>query len=324
MKENTVSPNRSSILASHLGWVCLVVLVGLLWLPEGKALWTTWNGDETLSHGPLIPLIAAALLFMRRGKIGLFTTSSLAGGFWLLISALCYVGSVWADVAFIRLLCLILMLAGVFLFLGGWKTLQAVAGALGLLIFMIPWPMTFVEHLAFPLQITSSSYAALLAGLCGVPVVRDGVYLSVVPDPTAKPIYSMIVAQRCSGLTSLTVLLTLAYIVAYFTPLKPVWRMLLVALVVPLTLFTNSLRLTIILLAGNYHSPAMASWVHDHETPVLIGLCSTALMGLRHAMLAWTQREPEKEGGTLVTIPSAHTELDTAVGRAGQLPSATQ
>ena len=317
MKENTVAPARSSTIVSYLGWACLTVLVGLLWLPEGKMLWITWHGDETLSHGPLIPVIAVALLYMRRAEFLRSNTSAVPGGVWLLTSAFFYVGSVWADVAFIRLLCLILMLAGIFLFLGGWKTLQAAAGAIGLLIFMIPWPMTVVEHLAFPLQITSSSYAGLLAGLCGVPVVRDGVYLMVVPNPNAKPIYSMMVAQACSGLTSLTVLLTLAYIIAYFTPLKLGWRFLMVAFVLPLTLFTNSLRLTIILLAGNYHSHAMASWVHDHETPVLIALCSMALMGVRHALLAWTQREPEKEGEALVTIPSAHTEHDVALSRVG-------
>jgi exosortase len=280
-------------------------------------LWITWHADETLSHGPLILVLAPVLLWMRRGEFHRSNASAISGGCWLLLSLSLYVAGVWADVAFFRLLCLIFMLAGVFLFLGGWKTLQAAAGALGLLIFMIPWPMTVIEHLAFPLQITSSSYAGLLAGLCGVPVVRDGVYLMVVPNPAAKPIYSMMVAQRCSGLTSLTVLLTLAYIIAYFTPLKLGWRALMVAVVLPLTLLTNSLRLTVILLAGNYHSPAMATWIHDHETPVLISLCSMALMWFRQTLITWTQRKPEMEGEALVTIPSADSERDVAIGSAG-------
>lgn len=317
MEDKMIERPSGSAFAARVGWLCFVILVGSLWLPELKMLWVTWHADETLSHGPVIPVFTAALLWMRRGEIRSSNASAIPGGCWLLISLMLYVGGVWADVAFLRLLCLIFMLAGVVLFLGGWASLQAAAGALGLLIFMIPWPMTVIEHLSFPLQITSSSYAGLLAGLCGVPVVRDGVYLMVVPDPAAKPIYAMMVAQRCSGLTSLTVLLMLAYIIAYYTPLKPGWRVLLVAVVLPLTLLTNALRLTVILLAGNYHSPGMAAWIHDHETPVLISLCSMALMGLRHALLTWTQREPEKEGDALVTIPTPASEHNAAVGPAG-------
>jgi len=320
MKEMTTLLRRLSTLSSPLGWIGGIVcalLVGLLWIPEFKMLWITWKGDETLSHGPLIPVIAVVLLWMRRDEIRRATTSAVPGGVCLALSVILYIGSVWADVAFIRLLCLIFMLASIFLFLGGWKTLKAAAGAICLLIFMIPLPMTFQEHLAFPLQLTSSSYAGLLGGLLGVPVVRDGVLMMVVPNPAAKPIYSMMVAQKCSGLTSLTVLLTLAYVIAYFTPLKLGWRALMVMVVFPLTLLTNTLRLTIILLAGNYHSPALAGWIHDHETPVLISLCSMALMGMRHALITWTQREPAQEGGALVTLPSTNTEQSALIGPAG-------
>ena len=195
MLDDSISFRRSNTVYSQIGWACFVILAGLLWMPELKMLWTTWRGDETLSHGPLIPVLAVALLWMRRSELHISTTSAVPGTVCLVISLLLYVGGVWADVAFLRLLCLISMFAGTFLFLGGWKTLQVASGALGLLIFMIPWPMTVVEHISFPLQIMSSSYAGLLAGLCGVPVVRDGVYLSVVPDAAAKPIYSMMVAQ---------------------------------------------------------------------------------------------------------------------------------
>ena len=320
MKEITISLRRLSALSSPLGWIGWIVfalLVGMLWIPEIRILAISWRGDETLSHGPLIPVLAVALVWMRRGEMQRSTTSAIPGGACLTFSVILYVLSVWADVASIRVLCLIFMLASIFLFLGGWKTLQAAVGAICLLVFMIPLPMTVQEHLAFPLQLTSSSYAGLLGGLLGVPVVRDGVYLMVVPNPAAKPIYSMLVAQKCSGLTSLTVLLTLAYVIAYFTPLKMGWRFLMVAIVFPLTLLTNTLRLTIILLAGNYHSPALASWIHDHETPVLISLCSMALMGMRHGLITWTQREPAKEGGAHVTLSSAAAEQPATLGPIG-------
>ena len=115
----------------------------------------------------------------------------------------------------------------------------------------------------------------------------------------------MVVAQQCSGLTSLMVLLALGYLIAYHTRAGLGWRVLLVALVVPLTLLTNSVRLTMILLAGGHGSPALAQWVHDHEAPFLIFLCSLGLIGIRQAILAWTERERTPEEPRVEPVPIA-------------------
>src|SRR5207245_11702659 len=99
---------------------------------------------------------------------------------------------------------------------------------------------------------------------------------------------------KCSGITSLIVLLALGYLIAYHTPLRLQWRALMVAAVVPLALVTNAVRLTFVLLAGAHISSAVAKQIHDHEPPVLIFLCSVGLVALRHALLCWVQ--PEREG----------------------------
>jgi exosortase len=204
--------------------------------------------------------------------------------------------AVWADIYFLKPLMLIGMVGSAVWFLGGGQTARIALGPLSFLIFMIPWPTTVTERLAFPLQLTSSAYAATLGGMIGIPIVRSGVHLHVVPNLHAPPVYSIIVARQCSGLTSLMVLLALGYLIAYHTPAKLGWRALMVAAVVPVALFANSLRLTLILAAGAYHSAELARWVHDHEAPVLIFFCSVGLLGLRQGLLAWLNREPEEEG----------------------------
>ena len=169
---------------------------------------------------------------------------------------------------------------------------------------MIPWPSTLTGALAFPLQLISSAYAAQLAGMLGIPILRDGVQLAVVPNLNAPPVYSIIVAQACSGLTSMSVLLALGYLIAYFTPARLGWRAALVVVVVPLTVLLNAIRLTMVLVAGANHRPALAQWVHDHEQPVLVFLCSLGLLGLRHLLLQWLasranhkigSQEPERQ-----------------------------
>ena len=183
---------------------------------------------------------------------------------------------------------------------------------------MIPWPTVLIDRLAFPLQLMSSAYAALLAGMLGIPIHRDGVNLAVMPGMDAPPVYAMVVAQACSGLTSLLVLLALGYLIAYHTPVRWAWKALLLGAVIPLTLCANAIRLTIILIAGAHHNPGLAKWIHDHEGPVLIFGCSLALTALRHGVLIWSQPrslQPETppsetllaetllEGNALVALP---------------------
>ena len=160
---------------------------------------------------------------------------------------------------------------------------------------MIPWPTILVERISFPLQLASSSYAALFGGIAGMPIQRNGVELAVQPDIHYKAIYSILVAQKCSGLTSLMVLLALSYLIAYHTPVHLGWRALMLIIVVPLTLFTNAIRLTLILAAGAYHSKGLADWVHHNEGPVLILFCSIGLIGIRYLIMKWTLPRPPSE-----------------------------
>lgn len=265
--------------------------------PTLGSLADLWRRDPSFSHGPLIPLIAGSLLWSRRDRLRSWDAASGWGFAAVALTALLFLAAVWADIYFLKPLALIGMLAGVVWFLGGSRAVLCAAGALGFLVFMIPWPTTLTERLAFPLQMTSSAYAAMLGGMLGLPIHRDGIHLHVMPSMHAPPIYSIIVARQCSGLTSLVVLLAMGYLIAYHTPVKLGWRVLLVAAVLPLTLFSNSIRLTLILAAGGYQSAALARWVHDHEAPVLVLLCSIGLLGLRQALLAWLNRMPEEEGG---------------------------
>jgi exosortase len=286
------------------GWLILAVLGALLVVPVVGGLWPVWMGDPTLSHGPLVPLIAGALVWMRREALRRWDAACAPGLALLALSSLVHVAAVWADIEFLKPLSLLGVTAGVIWFLGGHAALRATLGPLGFLVFMIPWPTTLVERLAFPLQLTSSAYAALFGGLLGLPIVRDGVHLLVVPNPNAPPVYEAVVARQCSGLTSLMVLLALGYLIAYHTPVRLGWRALLVAAVPPLALLTNSIRLTLILVAGTYHGAGMAKWVHDHEAPVLIFLCSLGLMGVRQALLAWTRPQQDEKDHAAVQIPA--------------------
>lgn len=267
-------------------WLLIPLIFFSLWVPEGQLLWHSWQADPSLSHGPLVPVVTAALLWMRRDQLREWRAASGVGLALLVASVLLYIGSVWADIDFLRPLCLVAMVVSVVWYLGGWRVLKPALGALGFLVFMIPWPTTFVAYLSFPMQLASSAYAAQMAGMLGLPIERDGVNLAVVPNLHGPPIYSIVVAQACSGLTSVIVLLALAYLIAYHTKVNLLARAALLASVLPMALFLNSVRLTFVLLAGAHYNAHVAQWIHDHEEPVLVFLCSLGLIGLRSVLIA--------------------------------------
>ncbi|HEU4751502.1 MAG TPA: exosortase/archaeosortase family protein [Armatimonadota bacterium] len=290
---------------SGVGLAAACLLFALLVWPVTGTLWSAWRTDPAFSHGPLVPLIAAGLLWMRKSRLSRWDAADYRALALIIPSCLLHVASMWGDLVFLKPVSLIGVLLGALWFLGGWRAAGAAAGPLGFLLFTVPWPTTVTERLALPLQMTSTAYAALCAGLLGIPIHREGVELSVMGAAGGPPIYSMIVAAKCSGLASLIVLLALAYLVAYFTPLHLGWRALLMALVVPLTLVANTVRLTLILVAGANHSPSLAQWVHDHEAPVLIFFCSLGLLAIQQWLVKWATR------------PSTETRLDEALPPAG-------
>jgi exosortase/archaeosortase family protein len=194
-------------------------------------------------------------------------------------------------------------------YFGGAAALKTASGPLSFLIFMIPWPTTVVERLAFPLQLTSSAYSALLGGMIGLNIHRDGVQMAVLNEAGTQPVYAVTVARQCSGLTSLIVLLALGYLVAYFTPASwfrialgylvayftpATWfrKTILWVSVVPLALFTNAVRMTLILLAGSVGGRGVAQFVHDNEAPVLVFLCMLGLLVIRKGLLTWPVSQP--------------------------------
>lgn len=270
------------------GWSVAAVLGMLLWLPILQALWAVWEKDPTLSHGPVVLALALGHLWFKRRDLRRWRVACVPGLVLVGFSTFLHIAAFFADIVFLKSLSLIGLTLGAIWYLGGLKALKATAGALGFLVFVIPWPTTLVERVAFPLQLMSSGYAAMFGGLLGLPIQREGIKLSVMSPAGDRPVYSVLVAQDCSGLTSLIVLLALGYLIAYHTPLKGRWKALFVATVVPLTLLANTVRITLILLAGTYHSAALAKWVHDHEAPILIFFCSLGLMALRQLVMSQT------------------------------------
>lgn len=244
---NTIG--ASATLGSTRGWLGAAALAGLL----AVLYWSTlrllaiqWWDDPNYSHGFLVPVFSAYLVWQRRDALrGLVPVGAWIGVPVLLGgAAMLLLGDIAAEL-FLSRSSLIVILAGLVLFHLGRAVFREVAFPLAYLFFMIPLPATIFYAVAFPLQGLAARNAAWTLDLLGIPVLLDGnvIQLSQI---------TLGVTEACSGIRSLISLLALAVAWAYLT-LDSRWAMaLLVASAVPITIVANAGRVVATGLIGQW------------------------------------------------------------------------
>jgi len=130
----------------------------------------------------------------------------------------------------------LVLLAGMILFLGGWGLLRALSFPLGYLMWMIPIPVIIYNQITFPLQLIASRFATAWLELARIPVLRDGNILILSN-------YSLEVVEACSGIRSLMTLMALAVAYGYLVSARRWVRYVLAALMVPIAVVTNAIRI---------------------------------------------------------------------------------
>ncbi len=163
---------------------------------------------------------------------------------------------------------LAVLLAGIAMV--GPATLWRNAFPLFYLAFLIPIPGWIIDQVTAPLQhLISWSATELLAAL-GYPVSRSGVSIFIAQ-------YQLLVEQACSGMNSLIGLtaITLFYIYVLH---RASWRyaLLLVALILPVAVVANFIRVLILILLTYYYGDAVAQGFLHNSAGIL--LFATALM----------------------------------------------
>ncbi|MBW3624589.1 MAG: EpsI family protein [Armatimonadetes bacterium] len=287
-------------------------------LAAGILLWTThlWDWWEIsreislLSHAPLLIGLAAFHFWIHRGRLRSWESANPWGLVLMVVSGLLLLSASLGDVIFLRFFSLLGLTMGAILFLGGFRALKASLGPLGFLFLALPPPTFLVERLTPTLQHSITAYTALACGMLGFPIYRNGFQLSILPDPSAPPVFSILVGHMCSGLASLLVLLALGYTAAYHTPIRNGRKALMIAAMLPLTLLANGFRAGSILLAGAYHSPALAHWLHVYESVFLLFFSSFGILGIRKLFMVWEAPLLKPESG----LTSGIVERDDAEG----------
>ena len=269
-----------------LVWSAIIAgLVGFLYASILPALVVQWWSDPDYGHGFFVPLFSAYVLWRQRGRILATEVRPNNFGLLVMIGSICllFLGSLGAEL-FISRFSLLVLCAGLILFLTGWKVLRVVSFPLAFLIFMIPVPAIVYNEITFPLQLLASRLASSWLELVNVPVLRDGNVL-------VMSNYSLEVVEACSGIRSLVSLVALAVGYGYLAERRPWVRWALALLMVPSAIVTNAIRIVIAGVSAHKLGPAAAAGFLHEFSGWLIFVTALVFLLLAHGILGLL-REP--------------------------------
>ena len=123
----------------------------------------------------------------------------------------------------------------------------------------IPLPELVTQALSLPLQFKASELGASLLSMRDVPVRLTGNVIRI-------PGHELFVTEACSGLRSLTALLSLAVLLGALVLRTPVARLLLVALAIPIAVLINGVRVFLTGFLVYFVDPALGTgFMHTTE-----------------------------------------------------------
>lgn len=261
---------RGALLAGLLAWLYLPVLTRLA---------QQWWSDPNFSHGFFVPLFSLYVVWRDRARIAKVQHEPSLWGLPVVILALCtlVVGSLGAEV-FLARTSLLLLAAGLIVFLYGWKMLHTVLFPLAFLLLMVPIPAIIFNQLTFPLQIFASKVAAWALPLFGVPVLREGNVINL-------PAMPLEVADACSGIRSLLSLASLAIMYGYLLEPSNLVRVLLALASLPIAVIANSFRIVGTGLLVQYWDPDKAEGFFHEFQGWLVFVSSLVMLFLFHQLL---------------------------------------
>lgn len=197
-----------------------------------------WQVDDH-SYGMLVPVVSAYILWEKRKALFAAPRRPSWLGFALLVPAvaLFWLGELGGEYLTLNL-SLWLAIVGSLVALLGWARVRVIAYPVCLLLAAFPMPSFLYHNISLRLKLLSSVMGVWLMRIWGLPVFREGNIIDL-------GFTRLQVVDACSGLRYLTPLIVLGLVVAYFYKARTWKRFLLVAATVPLSIFTNSLRVAL-------------------------------------------------------------------------------
>jgi exosortase len=202
---------RAELMAAMLGMALVA-----LYLPLLRALLTLWADVPYYSYGFLVPLFSAYLAWDARRELARRPLWPSRAGLVVLAAALAmlFVGILSGSLT-VQTLSVPAVVTGALLLTMGPARTRALAFPLAFLVFMTPLPEGTLAALSLPLQQLAAEAAQWMLWLVGVPVTREGLYLTL-------PSVTLHITEACNGLRFLLAMIVVG--VAFAGTSQTGWR----------------------------------------------------------------------------------------------------
>jgi exosortase len=284
----TLMRDKSAVTVASITGVLFLVL---FYRPLAMLLWDWWNVPEA-GHGLL--LAPVALWYAWKEGIDPAAQPNRALGLGLLAAGVMvrFASGLAAEFFTMRGSMVLSLVALVVYFVGTRQVLRWWLPFV-LIALSIPLPELVTQALALPLQFQASRMGAALLEARQIPVLLTGNVIRL-------PGHELFVTEACSGLRSLTALVSTAVLMAALLFRTPFARVLLVLVAIPIAVLINGVRVFLTGFLVYYVSPKIGTGFMHATEGWLLFLVSLGLMGL----FAW--------GISLVERRFANTEVSDA------------
>ncbi len=227
--------------------------------------------ESYYSHGYLIPLVSMYLIYLKKAEISRLARNSTPLGLVILIlSLLIHLLGVLSDTNFVSAFAMVFFLLGCSLYLMGIKSTRLILFPLFFLFFLCPMPDFILDPIALPLKYFATLFALKITNLIGIPYYREGFIIHLTNS-------TFLVGAPCNGMRSLISFLALGFLAVYFIRVSWWKTGLFLLSTIPLSIFLNGIRISILLyIANQYGQQAASPESYFHEasglTVFVIGL----------------------------------------------------
>lgn len=232
----------------------------------------SWTREEGV-HGPIVLATGLWLIWRRADEI---RREAVPGSFGIALVALLLASSIYTfgrAYGFLIFEVGALYLAGIAIAysLIGWRMLRKLWFPILYLGFAVPLPGWLLDSITLPLKYLVSDIVTRLLQSVGYPIVQVGVTLYIAQ-------YQLLVEDACAGLNSIISLTAIGLFYIYLFH-NASWRyaLLLVALVLPIAIAANVIRVIILVLITYYFGDEMAQG-YLHDTAGIVTFVSALLL----------------------------------------------
>jgi exosortase len=262
----------------------LTALLGVLYYSVLAALARQWWDDPNYSHGFLVPVFCAWVIWKGKDQLSSLPAAPNSSGLLIIVvgMGILALGVLGAE-NFLSRVSLLVMLAGLVIQFRGWNFFRVLLFPWAVLFLMIPLPAIIFNEISLPLQFLASRLGSSLLTLVGVSALREGNVIQMSS-------ITLDVAEACSGLRFLISLITIAIIYGYLKEPNFARRIWIALVAIPVAIAANGLRIMGSGIIGQYWGPKMAEGFFHTFSGLVFFAVSLLLLVLFHLAFDWTDR----------------------------------